>query len=209
MSTVNPRLSPRQAAILEFIEQKIKTDGYPPSVREIIDAVGLKSTSTAHAHLLKLEEKGYIKRDPAKGRAIIPLNMGAAEEEEKYAVPTPLPLIGKVAAGVPITAEENVELYMPVAQELLGNGTHFLLSVQGDSMIETGIFDGDYLIVKEQQYANNGEIVVAMIDGEATVKRFYRRSDSVELRPENSSMQSIIVTEVSILGKAVGLLRKL
>jgi len=200
------KISERQKIILQFIEDKIQTDGYPPSVREIAQASGLKSSSTAHAHLLKLEEMGLIKRDPTKGRAIIPIHhepMPSLQEQIS------LPVIGKVAAGTPITATENIENYMNVPTEFIGSGNHFILKVQGESMIEAGILDGDYLIVREQSEANNGEIVVAMIEDEATVKRYYKTADHIELRPENSSMQPIIVPEVNIVGKVGGLLRQM
>lgn len=199
-------LKPRQQAILQYIEDKIRNDGYPPSVREIGEAVGLKSSSTVHAHLLKLEEMGYLKRDPAKGRAVTPINFGD-QSEEKHS--ERLPLVGKVAAGQPITAEQNIEDFLTIPEELIGTGEHFLLKVQGDSMIEAGILDGDYLIVRQQADAANGEIVVAMIENEATVKRFYRRDKGIELKPENSSMKPILVREASIVGKVTGLLRQM
>lgn len=200
------KVSERQKVILQFIEDKIQTDGYPPSVREIAKASGLKSSSTAHAHLLKLEEMGLIKRDPTKGRAVIPIHHESIPSLQEQ---ISLPVIGKVAAGAPITATENIDNYMNVPTEFIGSGNHFILKVQGESMIEAGILDGDYLIVREQSEANNGEIVVAMIEDEATVKRYYKTADHIELRPENSSMQPIIVPEVSIVGKVGGLLRQM
>ncbi len=199
------KISERQKNILQFIEEKIQTDGYPPSVREIAEAAGLKSCSTAHGHLVKLEEMGLIKRDPTKGRAVIPVH---AQPKQDLSEKISLPVIGKVAAGTPITATQNIENYMNVPDEFVGSGTHFILEVQGDSMIEAGILDGDYLIVREQPDASNGEIVVAMIDNEATVKRYYKTSDHVELRPENSTMQPIITRDVNIIGKVGGLLRR-
>ncbi|MEA1961586.1 MAG: transcriptional repressor LexA [Bacillota bacterium] len=202
MKTVG--LNERQKTILHFIEQKIQNDGYPPSVREIAEASGLKSSSTAHAHLIKLEEMGYIKRDPTKGRAVIPVRLDRMPSQEEQ---ISLPVVGKVAAGIPITATENIENYMNVPSEFVGNGTHFILKVQGNSMIEAGILNGDYIIIREQANAFNGDIVVAMIEDEATVKRYYKMQDCIELRPENSSMKPIVVNEVNIVGRVAGLLR--
>lgn len=196
-------LNKRQRLILEFIQERIKTKGYPPSVREIGEAVGLKSSSTVHAHLVQLEEKGYIKRDPAKPRAIIPVGHDCSAELTTIS----LPVIGRVAAGSPILATENIEGYYPLPVEFVGTGDHYILKVKGDSMIEAGIFDGDYLIVRQQANAANGEIVVAMLEDEATVKRYYQRDQYIELKPENSAMQPIIAPEVAILGKVTGLLR--
>jgi repressor LexA len=198
-------LSQRQKLILDFIQERIKTKGYPPSVREIGEAVGLKSSSTVHAHLVKLEEKGFIKKDPSKPRAIIPINHESAVESSISTIS--LPVVGNVAAGTPILATENIEAYYPLPVDFVGRGNHYILRVKGESMIEAGILDGDYLIVREQADASNGEIVVAMLEEEATVKRYYKRDDHIELRPENSSMQPIISPEVAILGKVTGLLR--
>jgi len=192
---------------MEYIKQKIKSSGYPPSVREIGDAVGLKSSSTVHAHLLHLEEKGYLRRDPSKPRAIIPVDNPIPETIDDVIA---LPLVGRVAAGVPITAEQNIDDYIPVPASFVGSGTHFMLKVQGESMIEAGIMDGDYLIVREQAIASNGEIVVALVNGEeATVKRFYRRDKYVELVPENSAMQPIVSDHVQVIGRVTGLLRRM
>ncbi len=196
-------LSQRQRLILEFIQERIKTKGYPPSVREIGEAVGLKSSSTVHAHLVQLEEKGYIKKDPTKPRSIIPVGHEAAPDLAAIS----LPVVGQVAAGTPILATENIEDYYPLPVEFVGQGNHYILRVKGDSMIEAGIFDGDYLIVREQANASNGEIVVAMLEDEATVKRYYKRDGYIELKPENSALQPIIAPEVAILGKVTGLLR--
>lgn len=203
----NNNLSNRQKQILNYIIQTIKDEGYPPTVREIGQAVGLKSSSTVHAHLLKLEEKGYIKRDPTKPRAIIPLHDIEDLPVQMNKDVKQLPLIGNVAAGTPIFAVENIEAYINVPDELVGYGNHYLLKVQGESMIEAGILDGDYLVVRQQPDAQNGEIVVAMIEEEATVKRFYKKGDSFELHPENSSMQPIITNKVTVLGKVKGLFR--
>lgn len=197
-------LNQRQTQILDYIKDKIKSSGYPPSVREIGQAVGLKSSSTVHAYLLQLEEKGFLRRDPTKPRAIIPTGDPQAEAEALV-----LPVVGKVAAGTPILAEQNIDAYLPVPIDFLSKGHHFVLKVQGDSMIDAGIFDGDYLIVKEQADASNGEIVVALLDDEATVKRFYKREGYVELKPENQAMEPIIAKNVRIAGKVAGLLRRM
>ncbi|HBQ26742.1 MAG TPA: repressor LexA [Syntrophomonas sp.] len=201
------KISARQQAILDCIKNKIRTDGYPPSVREIGEIVGLKSSSTVHSHLLQLEEKGLLKRDPTKPRAIIPLDMddGPNIISETLA----LPVVGDIAAGTPILAEQNIENYLPVPVDFVGTGNHYILRVKGDSMIEAGIMDGDFLIVRQQSDATNGEIVVAIIDDEATVKRFYRKDGYIELRPENSTMQPIIIKTVQIAGKVSGLLRRM
>lgn len=197
--------SKRQQLILEFIQDKISTAGYPPSVREIGQAVGLKSSSTVHSHLVQLEKMGYLKRDPATPRAIIPVE---TERNKPVSETIDLPLVGNVAAGTPILATENIETYFPVPVDFVGSGIHFILQVKGESMIEAGILDGDYLIVREQPDAVNGEIVVAMIEDEATVKRYFRRENNIELRPENSAMKPIIVNDATILGKVEGLLRR-
>lgn len=199
------KLSERQLLILEYIKEKIRTAGYPPSVREIGQAVGLKSSSTVHAYLVQLEELGYLRRDPATPRAVIPVS----PEEKKVSTAIEIPVVGDVAAGTPILASENIETYFPVPVDMLGSGSHFILKVKGESMIEAGILDGDYLIVRQQDDASNGEIVVAMVDNEATVKRLYRHDDYIELRPENMAMDPIIVPQAKVLGKVAGLLRKI
>lgn len=201
----NDKLSQRQKLILDFIQERIKDKGYPPSVREIGAAVGLKSSSTVHAHLMHLQEKGYIKKDPAKPRAVIPVSNGENADQDVSTVS--LPVVGHVAAGTPILANENIEAHFPVPVDFVGRGTHYILRVKGDSMIEAGILDGDYIIVHQQADAANGEIVVALLEDEATVKRFYKRDNYIELKPENSSMQPIIATDAVILGKVTGLLR--
>jgi len=198
-------LNQRQKLILDFIQERIKTKGYPPSVREIGAAVGLKSSSTVHAHLLQLEEKGYIRKDPSKPRAIIPINQSDSTTSDLATIN--LPVVGNVAAGTPILATENIEAYFPIPVDFVGRGNHYILRVKGESMIEAGILDGDFLIVREQADAANGEIIVAMLEDEATVKRYYKRDEYIELKPENSSMQPIISPEVAILGKVTGLLR--
>jgi repressor LexA len=200
-----PTLTYRQKQILDYIKEKISQSGYPPSVREIGQAVGLRSSSTVYNHLLQLEQKGYLKKDPTKPRAISPVD-GDSELQKSESIF--LPVVGNVAAGSPILAEQNIEEYLPLPAEFIGSGSHFILRVKGDSMIDAGILDGDYLIVKQQHQANNGEIVVAIIEDEATVKRFYQRDEGIELRPENPAMSPIIVNEARIAGKAAGLIRK-
>ncbi|UQZ81659.1 LexA repressor [Paenibacillus konkukensis] len=202
------KLSNRQMAILEFIKNEVKDKGYPPSVREIGEAVGLASSSTVHGHLERLEKKGLIRRDPTKPRAI-EITDGTSEEGGQFALTvTRVPLIGRVTAGVPITATENIEDYFPLPTHYVGDHNVFMLSVIGDSMIDAGIHNGDYVIVRQQQTANNGEIVVAMTeDDEATVKRFFKEKDHVRLQPENPSMEPIRLKNVSILGRVVGVFR--
>lgn len=204
------KLSKRQQEILDFIKHEVKTKGYPPSVREIGKAVGLASSSTVHGHLSRLESKGYIRRDPTKPRAIEIL-----EPEETANIPKQhsinVPLVGKVTAGSPITAIENIEEYIPLPESFAPSGEQiFLLTVTGDSMIEAGILDGDYIIVRQQQTANNGDIVVAMTeDDEATVKRFFKEKDYIRLQPENPTMEPIILKNVTILGKVIGVFRRI
>lgn len=203
-------LSKRQEEILSYIKNHVDAKGYPPSVREIGEAVGLASSSTVHGHLARLEKKGFIRRDPTKPRAIEVLI-----QEEESNIPktnaTFVPVIGKVTAGLPITAVENIEEYIPIPDTAIHSDEQlFVLIIDGDSMIEAGILDGDKVIVKQQHTAENGDIVVAMTDeGEATVKRFFKEKDHIRLQPENSSMDPLIYTDVSILGKVVGLYRTL
>lgn len=201
------KVSKRQEDILGFIKEEVRTKGYPPSVREIGEAVGLASSSTVHGHLARLESKGLIRRDPTKPRAIEILDQQDSTIAKQGVVH--VPLVGKVTAGLPITAIENIEEYFPIPDSY---GTTedqiFMLEIMGESMIDAGILDGDYVIVKQQATANNGEIVVAMTeDNEATVKRFFKEESYFRLQPENSSMEPIIVDQVSILGKVVGLYR--
>lgn len=200
-------LNERQRRILQFIQERTKTQGYPPSVREIGAAVGLKSSSTVHMYLVQLEEKGFIRRDPAKPRAII-IVQDEPEDNMELKV-RQIPVLGKVAAGAPILAEENIDNYMAVPVDFLGNGNYYILRVQGDSMIEAGIFNDDYVIVREQRDAANGEIVVALLEDEATVKRYYKMPDHFKLQPENSAMEPIITRDLTILGKVTGLLRRM
>ena len=203
------KLSPRQKAILDYIQKEVAEKGYPPSVREIGEAVGLASSSTVHGHLARLEKKGYIRRDPTKPRAIELLHR--PEIYTKGVETVMVPLVGKVTAGEPITAIENIEDYYPLPRRLSGQDYPvFLLSVRGDSMINAGIFDKDYVIVRQQPTADNGDIVVAMTpDEEATVKRFYKEKDYVRLQPENDLMEPILLPQVTILGKVVGLIRRI
>lgn len=191
-----------QMKILDYIKREIEQKGYPPSVREICTAVGLKSTSTVHAHLTTLEKKGLIRRDSTKPRALEvldnPLSRGRT-----------VPLVGKVTAGQPILAIENIEDYLVLPQDVVGHGDDlFALRVQGESMIEAGILDGDTVVVRKQNDARNGEIVVAMIEDEATVKRIYYEEHRVRLQPENSYMDPIYADEVQVLGKLVALVRQ-
>lgn len=201
------KVSKRQEAILAFIKEEVRTKGYPPSVREIGEAVGLASSSTVHGHLARLESKGFIRRDPTKPRAIEILDQDdrAMLKQEVIHVP----LIGKVTAGLPISAIEDIQEYFPLPNTYATNAEDlFMLEIMGESMIEAGILDGDYVIVKKTSSAENGEIVVAMTeDDEATVKRFYKEKTHFRLQPENSSMDPIYVDQVSILGKVIGLYR--
>jgi repressor LexA len=201
------KVSKRQEDIMAFIKDEVRKKGYPPSVREIGEAVGLASSSTVHGHLARLESKGLIRRDPTKPRAIEILEFDNLVEFRPNVVN--VPLIGKVTAGLPITAIENIEEFFPLPETFGTNEDNlFMLEIMGDSMIEAGILNGDYVVVKQQQTANNGEIVVAMTeDDEATVKRFFKEESYFRLQPENSSMEPIIVEKVSILGKVVGVYR--
>ncbi len=192
-----------QQRILDFIKSEIQTKGYPPSVREIAQAVGLKSTSTVHGHLQRLEKRGLLHRDAMKPRAMEV--MGDPNFVRNNA--TAVPVVGRVTAGVPILAEENLDEYVTLPEVMLGDGEHFILLVRGDSMIEAGILDGDYIVVKRCNEALNGEIVVAMIDDSATVKRFFKEDGHFRLQPENSSMEPIYADEVTILGKVISLYR--
>ena len=193
-----------QERVLDFIKKTIQEKGYPPSVREIGEAVGLKSTSTVHGHLVRLERKGLLHRDSMKPRAMEILGDPAFFRSSNVSIP----VLGRVAAGTPILALENVEDYMQFPQEMLGEGEYFALIIKGESMIEAGILDGDFVVVHKQSDANNGEIVVAMIEDEATVKRYFKENGAFRLQPENQSMQPIIVSNVAILGKVISLYRR-
>lgn len=193
-----------QEMILNFIKQMVMEKGYPPSVREICQGVGIKSTSTVHAHLEKLEEVGLIKKDPTKPRAIEILDETTHLSNKEL---VNVPIVGKVTAGKPILAVENIEDTFPLPAEYLHNADVFMLTVSGESMIEAGILDGDYVVVKQQNHAENGDMVVALIEDEATVKTFYKESDHIRLQPENSLMDPILVRDVRILGKVIGTIR--
>lgn len=199
------QLTERQQEILRFIKQETRLKGYPPSVREIGDAVGLSSSSTVHGHLARLEEKGYIRRDPTKPRAIEILDEPLFSKQS-HAVQ--VPIVGKVTAGQPILAIENIEDTFPLPEHIVKDDQVFMLTVRGESMIDAGILDGDYVIVRQQNTANNGDIVVALIDDEATVKTYYRETDHIRLQPENQYLSPIIVKDCKILGKVIGLFRK-
>lgn len=195
-----------QALILDFIREQIKENGFPPSVREICEAVGLKSTSTVHGHLKRLEKQGVLKRDSMKPRA---MSFTGSKNEEDNALVRMIPLLGPVAAGNPILAEENPTEMLPIPNFMLQGGEHFALLVRGDSMIQAGILNGDYLVVKHQNHASNGDIVVAMINGDATVKRFYKEKGHFRLQPENDALQPILTKEVEVLGKVISVYRSL
>lgn len=222
-------LKEREQKILDYMKIEIKLKGYPPTVREICSALNIKSTSTAHKDIASLVKKGYIKKDPSKPRALMVVE-NAPPGAEVSAVPqsntiTPpaapadavyhsqveeIPVVGRIAAGTPILAEQNIEDSFPVPSRFLGNGKKFMLTVKGESMIEAGIMDGDYILVEQEKRIQNGDIVVAMVDGfesEATVKTFYKEGDHIRLQPENSSMSPIIVKDVKILGKVKGVFR--
>ncbi|MNB75968.1 LexA repressor [compost metagenome] len=203
------KISSRQLAILEFIRNEVRSKGYPPSVREIGEAVGLASSSTVHGHLDRLEKKGLIRRDPTKPRAIELLGQEESENVHQFVQTVArVPVVGKVTAGIPITATENIEDYFPLPTHYVGDNKVFMLSVSGDSMIEAGIMNGDYVIVRQQQTADNGDIVVAMTEeDEATVKTFYKERDHIRLQPENPSYEPLRLNRVTILGKVIGLFR--
>jgi repressor LexA len=205
-------LTDRQRQVLEFIDAQVRDRGYPPSVREIGEAVGLSSSSTVHAHLAALQEKGFLKRDPTKPRAMeLVYESGSGAAIERRPV-RHVPLVGDVAAGTGVLAQENIEETIPVPQDFTGAGQLFMVRVRGDSMVDAGILDGDYVVVRQQSDADPGEVVVAGIPGEeATVKTYLRRRGKVVLRPENPSMSEMVFepSDVSIYGKVVTLLRRL
>lgn len=198
------RITKKQTEILEYIKSQILNKGYPPSVRDICTAVNLKSTSSVHAHLETLEKNGYIRRDPTKPRAIeiIDDNFNLTRREVVN-----VPLIGQVAAGQPLLAVENITGYFPIPAEFIPKEEVFMLNVKGESMVNAGIYDGDQIIVKQQSTASNGEIVVALVDDSATVKRFYKENGHIRLQPENDFMEPIIVDSCKIIGKVIGLIR--
>lgn len=202
----NGKITEKQNVILQYIKSEILAKGYPPSVREICNAVGLKSTSSVHAHLESLEKNGYIHRDPTKPRAIEIVddifNLSRREMAN-------LPIIGTVAAGMPILAEENIEDYFPVPVDLVPNNEAFALKVKGDSMINAGIMNGDLIFVEMKNTASNGEIVVALVEDSATVKTFYKEDGHIRLQPENDTMDPIIVDDCQIIGKPFGVFRRM
>jgi len=207
---VKENISSRQEKILDFISKSIKDTGYPPSVREIAKAVKLSSSATVHSHLKKLEEKGYLKRDSSKPRAISLLT-GYDNEIEKtnFSNMVYVPVVGKIAAGTPILAVENIDDYFPLTPDFIkGKKEVFILHVRGDSMVNAGILDRDYIIVRKQESAINGEIIVALLDDEATVKRFFKTDKNIKLMPENDYMEPIIAKDVKIIGKVIGVIRK-
>ena len=211
-------LNKREKAILKFIEKHIEANGYPPSVREIGKAVDLRSTATVHGYLAALELKGYIKKENQKGRTLKLLKGGLDNMEGQEVIGknaysqkelVDVPVIGKITAGEPILAVENVTDTFPITIDFVGNSESFMLTVRGESMIEAGILNGDYILVRKQNTATNGEIVVALIEDEATVKTFYKEKDHIRLQPENSTMDPIIVPNCEILGKVIGVFRKM
>jgi repressor LexA len=215
-------LKDRERKILIYMKNQIKIKGYPPTVREICEDLNIKSTSTTHKDIANLEKKGYIHKDPSKPRALMIMDPDGMPSDEKSDNTSSgrnnfesnnvieIPIIGRVAAGTPILAVQNIEDTFPVPSRYIGKGVNYMLTIRGDSMIDAGIFDGDLILVEQQNTARNGEIVVAMIDGmesEATVKTFYKEADHIRLQPENSSMKPIIVKDVQILGKVKGVFR--
>ncbi len=212
---MSEKVTKRQQAVLNCIEESIREKGYGPTVREVCQKLNLSSPSTVHVHLKALENKGLIKRDPLKSRSIAltyPLTQAADETpiiRPSFSKLVDLPLVGNVAAGTPILAEENITDVITLPTDIVGDSPSFLLSVRGESMIEAGINDGDYVVVKQQPVADNGDIVVALMDDGATVKRFYREENYVRLQPENSSMDPIITRDCTIAGKVVALFRRI
>ena len=200
------RITPKQQEILDFLKKEILTKGYPPAVREICEAVHLKSTSSVHSHLETLEKNGYIRRDPLKNRAIEIIDEEFALTRREM---VNVPVVGQVAAGQPILAAENIESYFPIPAEYMPNNKTFMLKVKGESMINAGICNGDTILVEQQNTARNGDMVVALIEDSATVKTFYKEDGYYRLQPENDTMDPIIVSEVSIIGKVVGLYRSM
>lgn len=198
------KISKKQMEILEYIKSELLRIGYPPAVREICEAVNLRSTSSVHAHLESLEKNGYIRRDPTKPRAIeiIDDTFNLTRREMVN-----VPMVGQVAAGEPILAEQNITNYFPIPMEFMPNNDTFMLTVKGESMVNVGIYDGDYVLVEKRQTASNGEIVVALVDDSATVKTFYKEEGYYRLQPENDNMDPIIVMNCEILGKVIGVFR--
>ena len=197
-------LTKRQREIFDYVKTYAREHGYPPTVRDIGKAIGLTSSSTVHAHLANLEKLGVLKRDPTKPRALEVL----VDRAKSVVSPNGLPLVGQVAAGQPVLADENIEEYVPVPQIAGGDEGEFVLRVRGDSMKDAGIFDKDYVVVRPQSTAANGQIVVAMLEGEATVKRFFKEKSRVRLQPENEALDPIYARDVEILGRVVGVCRR-
>jgi len=202
---VGKGLTKRQREILNYVLNNMQQRGYPPSVREIGAALGLTSSSTVHSHLTALEKKGFIHRDPSKPRAIEILKDGASQPPKRV---VNVPVLGRIAAGHPLLAEENIEDIFPLPRDLVREDASFILRVRGESMIEAGILDGDFIVVRQQSTANNGEIVAALLGDEATVKRFYRERDHIRLQPENRTMTPILTRDATVLGKVVALIRR-
>ena len=198
------KITDKQKEILEYMKEQILQKGYPPAVREICKAVGLKSTSSVHAHLETLEKNGYIRKDPTKPRAIEILDDQFNLSRREMVNVT---IVGNVTAGQPILAVESIEDYFPMMPQFVGNKQTYMLHVKGDSMINVGIFDGDLIVVQKQDTARNGEIVVALVDDSVTVKRFFKEADHIRLQPENDSLDPIIVKDCQIVGKVIGLYR--
>ncbi len=201
---VELNLTKRQREIFDYVKQYGAEHGYPPTVRDIGKAIGLTSSSTVHAHLANLEKLGMLRRDPTKPRAIEVL----VDRAKAAVVPSGLPVVGQVAAGHPVLADENIEEYVPVPQIAGGDEGEFVLRVKGDSMINAGIFEGDYVVVRPQKTASDGEIVVALLGDEATVKRFYKEKDQVRLQPENDALEPIRSRDVTLVGRVVGVCRR-
>jgi repressor LexA len=201
---VELNLTKRQREIFDFVKSYGEEHGYPPTVRDIGKAIGLTSSSTVHAHLANLEKLGVLRRDPTKPRAIEVL----VDKAKAAVAPSGLPLVGQVAAGQPVLAEENIEEYVPVPQIAGGDEGEFVLRVKGDSMVGAGIFEGDYVVVRPQETAGDGEIVVALVEDEATVKRFFKEEDHVRLQPENETLDPILSRDVQLLGRVVGVCRR-
>src|SRR5688572_5719326 len=204
---IGKELTKRQQEIYDFIRKYSSTHGYPPTVRDIGKAVGLASSSTVHAHLSNLEKLGLLRRDPSKPRAMELLDR-AADAVKSVVRPAGLPLVGSVAAGQPILAEENIEEYVPVPDIIGGDTGEYILRVRGDSMIKAGILEGDFVVVRPQDTATDGEIVVALVGEEATVKRYFKKSDHVRLQPENDALEPIRSRDVKILGRVIGVFRR-
>ena len=204
VSMAQGKISPKQQEILEYIKSQILERGFPPAVRDICEAVHLKSTSSVHSHLETLEKNGYIRRDPTKPRAIEILDESFNFTRREM---VNVPMVGRVAAGEPLLAEQNVENYFPIPMEFMPNNQTFMLRVKGDSMINIVIFDGDLVLVEQRQTARNGEVIVALVEDGATVKRFFKEEGVFRLQPENDALDPIIVKEVQILGKVIGVFR--